>query len=312
MMESYNFIADEHELEWFFNHALFPLKINESYSMILVSRHKKMTEEEKKKFAMSRKQSEFLQTEILRRPKLSGVEVKKLGENNITFRRFLRTVARFNVDKRAYVTADNTPVMEKTMAILIYINPCDDMKVVDMVMDKVNDYKSGFAKAVLNGKVYSDCESSFQAYGNLSDQVNHAKAVCKGTVYWMDFDIDVPPEFKTEKYNELHTYLISLLGKGNFIFVDTSGGYHLLVRNTSIHFNPHIICDKIKELIKGYNYDKFEVNLTGSETGGKDNDDNTIDKKPKEPSIPGIPLPGTYQYARPVTVANKEDFDDLK
>ena len=25
--------------------------------------------------------------------------------------------------------------------------------------------------------------------------------------------------------------------------------------------------------------------------------------------IPGIPLPGTYQYGRPVTVLNKEDFE---
>jgi hypothetical protein len=25
--------------------------------------------------------------------------------------------------------------------------------------------------------------------------------------------------------------------------------------------------------------------------------------------IPGLPLPGTYQYGRPVTVLNKEDFE---
>ena len=25
--------------------------------------------------------------------------------------------------------------------------------------------------------------------------------------------------------------------------------------------------------------------------------------------IPGLPLPGTYQYGRPVTVINKEDFE---
>ena len=25
--------------------------------------------------------------------------------------------------------------------------------------------------------------------------------------------------------------------------------------------------------------------------------------------IPGLPLPGTYQYGRPVTVLNKDDFE---
>ena len=37
---------------------------------------------------------------------------------------------------------------------------------------------------------------SIKTFSNLDGNIKHYKAQCKGSVYWMDYDIDVPAWFK--------------------------------------------------------------------------------------------------------------------
>ena len=299
MSEMYNVIGSEEELKWFFDHAFFPLGLTESYLFVLCSRHKKLSKEEQEKLGLTRKSAEFLRSECLRRPKFKshGHDDEKLAslEENITFPGLLRTIAKFNVDKRAYVTDTGAPIPESTLAVLCYVNPSDDLKAWDEVAHKVEEVKTGMVRTALpafgGGNTDPGVFGSYQLFGHMPEMFKHAKAHCKGSRYWLDYDFDVTPEFKADKYQELHDYFAAKVGVGDFLMVDTSGGYHILIRTHKIRWNPHDVCKDLLAMTKGYSNEKTECIVNDSQ-------------------IPGIPLPGTLQYGRLVRVANKEDFDE--
>lgn len=332
----YQMIADEKELEWFFNHVIFRPLPYESYSMVFVSRHKKLTKEEQETIGLTRKEREFLDVQVVRSPKINHVHTEK--EKLFTFENFLRHVRRFNVDKYAYTTALGEPLPEKTLAVLIYINPADDIKVADKIIETIEANKTAIVKAGLthDHDRWSDVLPIYQNFSNLDGNIKHYKAQCKGSVYWMDYDIDVPAWFKnaydvhgvecftmnengvyeeTNYYKSKTCLLISYpyykllakllkekFGKGNYVIVDTSGGYHVLVRTHVIKSNPHDLCKEVEEIYR---------------QGLADGNESYVDEKGvckfecvvNDSQIPGLPLPGTYQYGRPVTVVNKEDFE---
>ena len=272
---------------------------------------KKLTKEEQLTIGQ-RAESEF-HCPSCESTKISHVQDKE--EKEFSFDNFLRHV-RFM--KYAYTTALGQPLPEKTLAVLIYINPADDIKVADKVIEA---NKTANVKASLvDKKNWKDVLPVYQNFSNLENNVKHFKAQCKGSVYWMDYDIDVPKWFKCaswfeevdgvkvakqkanlniDYYKQMKSVFEKYFGKGNYIIVDTGGGYHVLVRTFKIRFNPHIISKELTEIYKQGIADgndeyldenlKFEANVNNSQ-------------------IPGLPLPGTYQYGRPVTVLNKEDF----
>lgn len=310
----YQMIADTKELRWFFEHVLEKPQVNESYSAVFVSRHKKLTKEEQKTIGLTRAESEFLVTQTFRLAKFKE-ETSIDEDTNWTYENFEKKIRRFNVDKYAYTTALGEPIPTKTLAIIFYVNPCDDIKVADELIEKVNGVKTAICKAMLNGKTTEDNLQQYQLFGNLENNLKHFKAHCKGSRYWMDFDIDVPRWFKENShvceedtsslsfyFDELKYQFTLAFGKGNYIIVDTSGGYHILVRTSVIKMNPHDMCHRVTSIYEeGLRYGeqpyldekgvcKFECIINDSQ-------------------IPGIPLPGTYQYDRPVTVLNKEDFE---
>lgn len=297
-------VADEKELKWFFDHCLFPLQPYEAYTMVLVSRHKKLTEQERIDTGMTKRQAEFLRTEMLRRPpfKQEGDEQTK----NITFGRFLKTVRKLNFDVGAYLTPTGAPLPSKTLAVLMYVNPCDSMKVWDYVCDKVENSRTALIKAGINDKKTIDYAQNLQVFGNISDLVKHASALCKGSTYWLDFDVDVPDWWKCDTTNVYYRSMIFALnahfGYGNYVVISTSGGYHVMVRITSVHSNPN---DFAQYLINIYKQAVFEKHMPAY-LDDKGND--KFECKLNNTSIPGVPLPGTYQYNRPVTVLNKEDY----
>ena len=307
-LEMYQVISSVEELEWFFKHALFKPLPYESYSMVMVSRHKKLTKEEQETIGLTRKESEFLAVQCVRAPSISQVQGEE--EKPFEFEKFLRHVRRFNVDKYAYTTALGQPLPEKTLAVLIYVNPADDIKVADKVVETINNNKSAIVKAALADKKYwSDVLPVYQNFSNLESNIKHYKAQCKGSVYWMDYDIDVPSWFKENKFLTTTKYydmmiekLNARFGKGNYVIVDTSGGYHILVRTFAIKSNPHDFC---KEVEKIYKQGIADGNPEYLDENGK----TKFEAMVNDSQIPGLPLPGTYQYGRPVTVLNKEDFE---
>ena len=310
--DCYQMIADEKELKWFFDHVIQKPQVNESYSAVFVSRHKKLTKEEQETVGLTRKEAEFLATQTFR---LAGFKdaLNINEENSWTFDRFLQRLKRFNVDKGAYTTSKGEPIPSKTLAIIFYVNPCDDIKVVREFVNQYLDVNQAISKAMLGGKTTVDNLHSYQWFGNAESNLKHLKANQKGTRYWLDFDIDVPKWFKensfTDDIGNTYTYYQAMtkcldaeFKKGNYVIVDTSGGYHVLVKTSAIKSNPHDFCKRIQK--------EYEYGVSKGEEPYLDEKGNCkFECIVNDSQIPGLPLPGTYQYDRPVTVLNKEDFD---
>ena len=305
-MEMYQVISDVEELKWFFDHVIMKPQVNESYSAVFVSRHKKLTKEEQETIGLTRKESEFLATQTFRLGKFK--DALSIDENNNwTFENFLKRIRRFNVDKYSYTTALGEPIPTKTLAIIFYINPCDDIKVCKEFVNQYLDVTQSIAKAMLGGKTTIDNLHSYQWFGNAENNLKHLKANQKGNRYWLDFDIDVPTWFKTDDtkhnyYKRMISYLDNDFGKGNYVIVDTSGGYHVLVRSNSIKKDPHSFCKYVESIYK-------DAVASGKEPYLDENGNCKFECIINDSQIPGIPLPGTYQYDRAVKVVNKEDFD---
>ena len=313
--QMYQMIADENELHWFFDHVIKRPQVNESYSAVFVSRHKKLTDEELKTFGLTRKEGEFLATVTFKLRNIKDA-ARKDDPGLWTFEQFLSRVKRFNVDMGAYTTGTGEPLPTKTLAVIFYVNPGDDMKVCRNFVDEYNTVNEAISKAMLNGKTTNDNLQSYQWFGNAESTIKHLKANCKGSGYWMDFDIDVPKWFKDESKGQtissdgvflsyvqmMRNLLGNRFGVGNYIIVDTSGGYHVLVNTKSIKEDPHNFCKEVTHL--------YEMGLHAGEEPYLDEKGTVkFECVINDSQIPGLPLPGTYQYGRPVTVLNKEDFN---
>ena len=314
----YQMIADENELRWFFDHVIQRPQVNESYSAVFVSRHKKLTDEEAKQIGLTRKEGEFLSTVTFKLRAIKDAS-RKDDPEIWNFDSFVKTLRKFNVDKYAYTTALGEPIPSKTLAVIFYVNPGDDMKVCRKFVEEYNDVNEAISKAMLNGKAVSDNYQSYQWFGNAESNIKHLKANQKGSRYWMDFDIDVPAWFKNTKdqdvyappkathfitgyYKQMINYLNEDFGKGNYVIVDTSGGYHVLVKTKAIKADPHNFCRDMQLV--------YQQAMTYGEEPYLDEKGNCkFECIVNDSQIPGLPLPGTYQYDRPVTVLNKEDFE---
>ena len=314
LKEVYSVVADEKELKWFFDHVIQRPQVNESYSAVFVCRHKKLTKEEQETLGLTRKEGEFLATQTFRLKNIK--EGKNANDPDLwTFDNFLKRLKRFEVNKEAYTTSTGEPLPDRCLATIFYVNPGDDMKVCRAFVDEYMEVTEAISKAMLNGKTTADNYQSYQWFGNAESTIKHFKANKKGSRFLMDFDIDVPKWFKenTDRYDfpdgskggyftVLKNILASTFGKGNYVIVDTSGGYHILVRTSAIKKNPHDFCKEVKAI-----YD--EAIELGEEPYLDENGNCKFECLVNDSQIPGLPLPGTYQYDRPVTVLNKDDFE---
>lgn len=322
-----------------------------------MARHKKLTREERETLGMTGRESEFLKVETMRSSKIKSTD----EESKFTFNNFLRHIKRFNVYKEAYITDLGLPLPEKALAVIFYVNPCSEIKVADKVMEKLESLKSMILTGVTNGKAWSDLGQLYQSFGNLDSDIKHFRAQCKGSVYWLDFDLDVPDWFRytqtdfnydhdrtnqrpfarlaeghTKYYKAVKEKLDARFGKGGYVIVSTSGGYHILVRTNAIKSNPHDFCREVELIYKQGIYTDgnvpylseedlatYQKYLSTEKNAGTAMEAAEIyrlkqafvDKNSKfecivnDSQIPGLPIPGTYQYGRPVFVMNKEDFE---
>ena len=307
LKEVYDVVADVNELKWFFDHVIQKPQINESYTAVFVSRHKKLTKEEQEDIGLTRKEAEFLAVETFRLGHFKNALYQ--NENNWTFDSFLKHLRRLEVNKDAYTTSKGLPLPTKTLATIFYVNPCDNIKVCREFFNQYLDVTQSISKAMLNGKTTVDNLQSYQWFDNAESNLKHLRANQKGTRYWLDFDIDVPKWFKEGKnyedkpyYHVLLTLLDAYFKKGNYVVIDTSGGYHILVKTSAINQNPHNFCKHMKDL-----YD--DCVKRGEEPYLDEKGNNKFECVVNDSQIPGLPLPGTYQYGKKVTVLNKEDFE---
>lgn len=303
-METYNVIADIDELKWFFDNILQKPLIHESYAAVFAARYKKLNEQERADAGISRRDAEFMATQTFRLKHFQKyAEVTQ--DDGWTFDNFVKTLKRFNVDKGAYLTSGGYPLPEKCLTTIFYVNPCDEIKVADEVARKLDETKTAIVKAMLNGKTLETNLQSYQIFGNLESKIKHARAHCKGSVYWLDYDLDCPGWFKSEAnpyLGYMKEELNKLYGLGNYVIIDTAGGYHILVKTRSIHVNPHEFC---KEMIRLYQIGIAAGCMPYVDDKGAEKFECIVN----DSQIPGIPLPGAYQYNRPVRIINKEDFE---
>ena len=245
--EVYPVIASVEELKWFFNHVIQRPAVNESYSAVFVSRHKKLTKEQREELGLTRKESEFLATVTFKLRTIKDAQ-RKDDQELWTFDQFLKTLRRLEVNKLAYTTAKGEPIPTSTISTIFYVNPGDDMKVCRKFVEEYNDVNEAISKAMLNGKSVSDNYQSYQWFGKAENTIKHLRANQKGTRYWLDFDIDVPAWFKVSYYDQLKTLLTEAYGLKNYVIIDTSGGYHILVRTSAVKQNPRLFSNKVYDL----------------------------------------------------------------
>ena len=317
LKEVYDVVADITELKWFFDHVIQKPQINESYTAVFVSRHKKLTKEEQEDIGLTRKEAEFLAVETFRLTHFKDASYQ--NENNWTFDSFLKHLRRLEVNKEAYTTSKGLPLPTKTLATIFYVNPCDNIKVCREFFNQYLDVNQAISKAMLNGKTTVDNLQSYQWFDNAESNLKHLRANQKGTRYWLDFDIDVPAWFKNTKdqdvyappkatqfitgyYKQMIDYLNEAFDKGNYVIVDTSGGYHILVKTSSIKANPHNFCRDMQLVYQ-------QAISYGEEPYLDEKGVCKFECIVNDSQIPGLPLPGTYQYGKKVTVLNKEDFE---
>ena len=317
LKEVYDVVADVNELKWFFDHVIQKPQINESYTAVFVSRHKKLTKEEQEDIGLTRKEAEFLAVETFRLGHFKDALYQ--NENNWTFDSFLKHLRRLEVNKDAYTTGKGLPLPTKTLATIFYVNPCDNIKVCREFFNQYLDVTQSISKAMLNGKTTVDNLQSYQWFDNAESHLKHLRANQKGSRYWLDFDLDVPTWFKNTKdqdvyappkathfikgyYEQMIDYLNEDFGKGNYIIVDTSGGYHILVRASAIKSNPHNFCRDMQLVYQ-------QAMTYGEEPYLDEKGVCKFECIVNDSQIPGLPLPGTYQYGKKVTVLNKEDFE---
>ena len=89
--------------------------------------------------------------------------------------------------------------------------------------------------------------------------------------------------------------------KGTYAFVRTGGGIHVVVKKSSLRSNPADYVKEVEDFLKSKGLDASEVKYNSSTT--KD------EFGQNRQTSPMIPMPGTYQYQKPVTIVNKWDFD---
>ena len=333
----YKLIGDETELKWFYDNCVPKPLQSEAFAFCLSSRHKKLTEEERKGTGLGR--SEMLD------PTVAFPD----AEGKMSYSRWKKAILKYECNKYAFTTKEGLPFPAKTLVCYYYVNPSDELgviselkkyiatheqelvdsamktderaKALDNVMKEILSKIPNEKNAAIDEKALKEISSiaknriSMLALKADDSGVRQSTyKLCKsmtkfkrlqfdncGTKYWVDFDMDVSDKSKKELlYNNWNDYCIEKLGKGNFLIVETSGGFHTLVKKQVIHFNPNEFINKF--MVNRFNPELENVN------------GNFIEELIYNTNAM-IPCPGTYQYGNIIKIRNKEDYiieDNMK
>lgn len=286
-LEHYKIIADEKELRWFYDHCVHSLKRNEAYAFCLASRHKKLTDEERKGVGLGR--SEMMDPTV----------VFADAEGNTTYERWKKGIRAYECHKETFTTREGLPFPAKTLVCYFHLNPCDELNVISDLKKYINIHEQELIDSAIKDidraneianisvdlqNVFADKDKVEQSLKEFKDTFQkRAKALelkakesgtsqslykmCKslskmkrlqfdnvGTKYWVDFDMDIKKEFRGTKSEEeliklWSKYCHQKLTKGKFVFVKTGGGVHTMVDKNEIHFNPNWFIDEFLHFV---------------------------------------------------------------
>ncbi len=284
----YNLIHDETELKYFFDNIVPDLKPTEVFFVSLSCRNKYLTDAEKKMFSLSR-------TEMIER------RVIRLRDWN----RFLRTIRKFETNFGSYKTKTNLDIPEKCIIIYWNINPSDTLKT----------YKE-FSKTMLEYQYeLSHCYTDERNVENIVTRINkmdHLMYTCyqknRGVKHWIDLDFDVPKETRIPyKMNQW----LKDQNLETFYWIETHGGFHLLVKPSELKFNPNEIVERGYNILKDY-YVSLLVDddaVSWVVLSGQVEKQHYLAEQHeiKQNENFMVPLPGTFQGGFPVRVLKDLD-----
>jgi hypothetical protein len=335
-LEHYKLIADEDELKWFYDHCVHPLKRNEAYAFCLSIRKKKLNEEDLKS-PLGRVEMLDPQVVFATKDGETTYERWKKGIRSYECHKEAFAYGGHTLPPKAMVVyfhinpCDELKVIEDLKG---YINiheqelinsAIKDIDRANFIANILGPDLSGY----LNNPTAESLDAITKRIGSLkmrSDESGTSQSLykmCKslskmkrlqfdnvGTKYWVDFDLDLNDwgkyirDFYVDGDPLLDSwmdYCNEKLGKGNFVIVATSGGYHTMVNKDIIHWNPNTFIE---------DFQRLEIDTPMPHPDGST-------RLVKNGELIGelvyntnamIPVPGTYQYGHVVRVINKGDF----
>lgn len=335
-LEHYKLIADEDELKWFYDHCVHPLKRNEAYAFCLSIRKKKLNEEDLKS-PLGRVEMLDPQVVFATKDGETTYERWKKGIRSYECHKEAFAFGGHTLPPKAMVVyfhinpCDELKVIEDLKG---YINiheqelinsAIKDIDRANFIANILGPDLSGY----LNNPTAESLDAITKRIGSLkmrSDESGTSQSLykmCKslskmkrlqfdnvGTKYWVDFDLDLNDWGKYIRdfyvdgdplFEGWMDYCNEKLGKGNFVIVATSGGYHTMVNKDIIHWNPNTFIE---------DFQRLEINSPMPHPDGST-------RLVKNGELIGelvyntnamIPVPGTYQYGHVVRVINKGDF----
>jgi hypothetical protein len=276
----YHIVEDENEMKWFFDHIISKPEPWESYMICLSARSKKLTPDEREMYQLGR--GEMMRTEIIR---------SKGG--NWNFNIYKQGSYKYNCNKNAMLTKTGLPYPEKCLVCYAYVNPSDELKCVSDTFEFYNKIQQELIESYRKDSK-DGIEDHLTKFPKVFEHLRSCHATNLSRRIWRDIDIDLIDELKEdkEKRKEIEENLefefTEKFGKSNFVIIETSGGYHCLIRVSSINSNLKTFCEKLNLI--GIFFEEIKLTEAGSQF---------------------VPLPGTLQYGNLVKIINKEDFNEV-
>ncbi|MDR2517337.1 MAG: hypothetical protein LBC88_08170 [Spirochaetaceae bacterium] len=281
----YEFLKDLDELKWFWTYAMRPLKQNEVFFISTSARNKRLDGEERAFFQVGR--SEMWHKEII---------------TEDDFSRFLRGVRRCEANKLAYLTQNGMPYPAGVLVLYVNIAPADAYAALFAQMDHLLAAQRELADSLLKNSP-EGIRQAFHAirHSHTTGQSVFARSFSDGE--WLDIDSDIE-HFETAggraALRNIRDFLCEETGRGNYMQIQTTGGFHWLIRQSTLAgIGRKYKTDPAGIIVSRMNAECKAAGITINEI---------IKNKNRM-----IPLPGTVQYGRHVvTVLNKEDFSEDK
>ena len=282
---TYEFLKDMNELKWFWTYAMRPLKPNEVYFISTSARNKQLDEAEREYFQVGR--SEMWHKEIITKD---------------DFPRFLCGIRRCETNKLACLTKSGKPYPDKVLVLYANIAPADAYSAMTTQIDHLISTQRELVDSLLKNSQ----QGIDQAFYNIrrshtTGQSVFARSFSDGE--WLDVDSDIENFATTEgraAVEQVKDFLREETGRGNFMQIQTSGGFHWLIRKSKLaDIGRKYKTDPVGIIVSRMNAEFKAAGITVNEIIRNKNE--------------MIPLPGTVQYGRHiVTVLNKDDFTEDK
>jgi hypothetical protein len=281
-METYKFLDDIEELKFWWMYGMRPLKQNEVYFISTSARNKKLNEAEREIYNVGR--SEMFHKEII-------------SEND--FSRFLKAIRKCESNKLAYLTKNGLPYPDKVLVLYCNISPSDAYvamkEQINYLINTQLQLTDSFIKNSQKG-----IEDNFKniRHCHTTGQSVFARSFAESE--WVDVDCDIEGFKNIQGYEAIDCvddFLNLFVRKGNFIKIETSGGFHYLIRKSSLSE----IGRSQKQDPMAFLIDNMKFRLDGNVKI------NEIIRNKNEM----VPTPGCLQYGNPVIIWNKDDFKDV-